>query len=306
MVTQVPYLTTVKFNQQVARDQEGRMNRLSHELTSGGEIADYRNLKNAKLFVDQETISTRLQQFVEGNKYNIQRLNTLGTNLLTLQDMASQLQQELSLVTSSSLVPPQTLVTTSTDLLAQVQQVLQANFNGEYIFSGSATSQMPTINLLAMPSPLTGSGPDFSYYLGNIDSLSFRASDNIVISSGITANQSGIEKLIRALRLSKDATISPPDLARIGQANDLCLQAIDEIISDVSIVNSSIKSLTDLNDLLLGQDGQLTESIKDLGYDSQVQTMEDYIQSKTMLELSRAVMMQLHNILQKFIDGMPR
>ncbi len=306
MVTQVQYLTTAKFNQRVARDQELRMNRLSHELTSGGEIADYRNLKNVKLFVDQEMLSSRLEQFIEGNKYNIQRLNTLGTNLITLQEIAGRLQQEISLVTSSSLVPPQTLATTATDFLSQVQQILQATFNGEYIFSGSATAQQPTVDLLAMPSPATGSGPDFSYFTGNQDNISFRASDNIIITSDISARQPGIEKLIRALRLSKDAIISPPDLTRLGQANDLCLEAVNEIISDNSAVSSSIKSLTDLNDLLLGQNQQLAASIQDLGYESQAQMMENYFNTKIMLEVSRSVMMQLHNTLQKFIDGMPR
>lgn len=109
--------------------------------------------------------------------------------------------------------------------MAQMQGLLDTQYDGEYVFSGARTDTAPA----DLSSFGTGTGSlttsDTSYYKGDSEIASVRVSDSQSISYGITADNPAFEQVMRLLKfVGNSSNLSSSD---VSQALDLASDALD-------------------------------------------------------------------------------
>ena len=90
--------------------------------------------------------------------------------------------------------------------LQDIQNFLNTQFNGEYIFSGSKIDKAPIENLNT--SNIEGGNPTDNYYKGDDFLLKQQIADNLNLEYGITAGHSAFQKVIASLHTVSGANPS--------------------------------------------------------------------------------------------------
>ncbi len=132
--------------------------------------------------------------------------------------------------------------------LDQIASLLNTQMDGYYVFGGTASGAAPVD--ITSYAAVDASTVDSSYYNGSDTNPSYEAAPELTIEYGITANSSGIEKLMRALSLTAQASESPADLDTVQDAYDLLDQAIDELATEqarLSGIGQSVDEAVDRN-----------------------------------------------------------
>lgn len=148
--------------------------------------------------------------------------STMGRILDEVRNFLPDLNGTLSGTISSAEVVNQ--AQTSRDLIVAS---LNEQFDGRYLFSGSATN-VPPVDLAApgYGGFVTPSSADTTYYQGNDFSHSVEISDNYTITYGVTADHAAFEQVLRAIDL---VITTPTDEATLQEAYGLLQTATDEL-----------------------------------------------------------------------------
>lgn len=300
--TTPPYLSISDFTRQNANDQARATAHLNAEVSSGGTYADYGTVRDIKLFLDHEIELVQERSYDEANIYNTQRLSRIIVQLETLEEMASELQEEISLLRSSSLASLENFQDRARNMLTHVNSILNESFNGEYLFSGTAITTPSTANLTTLPPPDTGDPVLTDYYRGNSEFITYYAHNLTEITTEVTAASPGIAGLVHALRLSITTTHNNDMPLRLQKAYDVCQEASSDIITDTSKVRIHLQRIEKIRDVNAENQVTLSQDIQELGYRSPNDIFQDLMQRQMLLQLSNTMSILSHNITRDLLD----
>jgi flagellar hook-associated protein 3 FlgL len=200
------------------------------QVSSGVKSLTYAGLSpDVNRLVTLETAHSRVDQYVANNNLISSRLQTMEGNVSQLFDMATNLKTLLVNALNNNNASALNLSAQADTQLQQVASLLNAKLGGRYLFAGSRTDTQP-VDLTQLPGSYTiptVSGASSSYYQGDDFVFSLQADDSLTVNYGVTADEGGFEKLIRALDVVKKSP--PTDTAALTHALDVVGQAITEI-----------------------------------------------------------------------------
>ncbi len=299
-----PYLTALQYNRQIESAQSRDFQRLSSEVSSAGASEDYSTVENVKGLVNQEVILESVQSYRQEALVNRQRMASIASVIGDLRGISSDLEVRVKAFTSSPNKNPSELQQYATSQLKWMTSLLNKQYVGEYIFSGTASTTAAVTDLTAMPLLGLGAPVETTYYLGPSSNRSFRADDNTTITTNIKADDQGIAELITALRYC--VNLPTDELSqRLATANDLCIQAQTDLIDKGAQLDSQIIILdtTEVNLGILEQ--RLEENIQSIGVRSQADAIQDFYQKKTHLAMTQYITTSSLNAIRDLIDRMP-
>jgi flagellar hook-associated protein 3 FlgL len=188
-----------------------------------------------------------IQQNIDSNTVVITRLNTMTRAVGDIIRVSDEIQSLIVLAQSATQAQYPIFAQDMENKLGQIASLLNTNTGGRYLFSGSKTDQAPVID---PPPPNVGFGvPDDGYYQGDNETLTARVNENFLLDYGVRANDPAFQKLIAGALTAIDGLRSGNQSA-ISQAQQLALEAGDEVNAVRSSIELNIVTLNDANDLL--------------------------------------------------------
>jgi len=220
-------LTLGHLRQAQARQRDAQL-----QISSGKTAQRYSGIagQSAKL-VSLEAEHTRTQRFVEGNKLVDQRLQKMESAVAAAGDLAAELRTLLVNATNASDADAVPLAEESERMIHQLAGLLNEKADGRHLFAGSRID-VPPVDISALPADGDFPGTaDAHYYRGDGARASVRASDQLTITYGVTADEPAFEKLVRSIHLVRTADASDPAAlsARLEEALGLAEAAVNEI-----------------------------------------------------------------------------
>ncbi|MES2729037.1 MAG: hypothetical protein V4621_02925 [Pseudomonadota bacterium] len=180
-------------------------------------------------------------------------------------------------------------------LRTNVMGALNTRVAGRYLFSGSLIDTLPVDitdpaynNAQTSPSVV-----DTGYYQGDAVILSADIADNHSLIYGVTANQSGFEKFMRALNLVIN---NPSDINALSEAQILMQQSVDEMATvqaDVAQKISAVETQILQNENDANYLDELLSGLTETDIAAATIRLTDY---QTQLEASYSVMSMLRNM----------
>jgi flagellar hook-associated protein 3 FlgL len=256
--------------------------------------ADIRRIQNF------ETDLSRTQSLIDNNKIVISRLNVQQSALSDLEQIATDLRnftvQERSVQANN--VP---LADLARNLLSSLQDALNRTSEGRFIFGGARVDTPPVENVETQTNLLDTTGapladtslifgtPSANYYRGDTEIAAVKATDQLTVNYGVTANQQPFQDLIGALNLAirgegLDSTIRKDEFMQ--ETVRLATEALDGIVGLQNQTNNDLLTLEKSNDLHEGFKTFLNQSI---GEEEGVDVAEASIQlafNQTVLQAS--------------------
>ena len=156
--------------------------------------------------VSLEGLRTRFEQLDRNNSIVGSRLERMDQSVSTIFDAMIELRNlviQRQNDASGSAVP---LAAVAQNLLDAVAGQLNVKENGRFLFAGTLTTTAPVI--FPVPDPTVFGTPDATYYTGNSTELTVRIDDTITIKYGMTADRTGFQEVIAAMKaaIQGDAT----------------------------------------------------------------------------------------------------
>ncbi|MCA1908498.1 MAG: flagellin [Magnetospirillum sp.] len=178
-------------------------------------------------------------------------------------------------------------------LLEDLANLMNLQVDGRYLFGGGQTTTAP-VDVSLLTAPTTPSTPDSAYYLGDDSVQSVKVTDSASVDYGVTANESGFEKALRAANML--ANIDASDEDAIAEAYDLATEAMDELLATqgrLGVNASRLESWLERQDTAASL---ISERISDIKAVDTAQVAVEISQYETTLEASYAVLGKLNSL----------
>jgi len=153
----------------------------------------------------------------------LDRVDQMYSAVSSMNDLISSMSGALSEAISTA--NNETIQSTASDALDEFASLLNTQFSGRYLFSGSATDTTP-VDISALSSLSSPTSADTSYYQGDDTIASVKVSSSLDVSYGVTANNPAFEKVIRSLQLVVSA---PTDSTALKEAYNLLQDATTDV-----------------------------------------------------------------------------
>ncbi|MGV3576503.1 MAG: flagellin [Devosia sp.] len=186
----------------------------------GGYGAESRNL------ISLEVSLSRSQSYSAAATEAASRVEVMYSTMDTVNDVLSSFRAALVAIksTDASAETKAGLSTTAALNLEELATLLNTQYEGRYLFGGSATTTMPVdLTAYSVTDPDTA---NTAYYQGNSTLATVQVSSEQSVSYGVSASDSAFEKAFRAFSIIADANGNLTD-DTISAALDLIVEAID-------------------------------------------------------------------------------
>jgi flagellar hook-associated protein 3 FlgL len=171
---------------------------------------------------------TRAQSYIDAATQTNSKVQVMYSAVNSVADLVTQFRTLLTSASSASTTDAASITETAQGMLEQMQSLLNTQYNGSYVFGGSATTTPPVDISSSTYAPATSpSSADTSYYQGNSQLAAVRVSDSQTVSYGVTADNPAFEQVMRAMNLV--ANNSPLSTDTLNEALDLAVGAVDKI-----------------------------------------------------------------------------
>lgn len=196
------------------------------QTASGLVSSDYGGLGGA---TSQKVLSlqvslTQSQAYSDAASSANDRVQVMYSTTGSIVDLLTSFKSTLTSALSATDADADTLQDTASSALSDLASLLNTQYGGRYLFSGSMTATAP----VDLTSYTASSAADTSYYQGNDDLASVRVSGSRTISYGVTADNSAFEQAMRAIGIIANGGTVDNDT--IGNALDLATQALDAVV----------------------------------------------------------------------------
>lgn len=217
---------------------------------------------SAKL-ISMETAVARLQARSDNTQTALDRVEAMHTAVGSMVDLAGDLRTTLSqmLADTDDTVDYNAV---GQGLLSDLADLMNLQMDGRYLFGGSRTTTAP-VDTSVLAVPATPSTADDGYYLGDDVTQSVGVSDQSAIDYGVTAGESGFEKILRAANILANADTSDLDQDAITEAYDLATEALDELLAAqgrLSVNASRLETFGERQDTALSLLGDRISDVK--------------------------------------------
>jgi flagellar hook-associated protein 3 FlgL len=194
---------------------------------------------SAQQVLNLQVSVTRAQSYIDAATQTNSKIQVMYSAVNSVSDLVTQFRTLLTGASSASSADAASVTESAKNMLEQMASLLNTQYNGGYLFSGSSTKNAP-VNLsssvyAAASSPSTA---DTSYYQGNSQLATVRVSDSQTVSYGVTADNTAFEQIMRAMNLA--ASNSPLSTDSLNEALDLAVDSIDKLgVVQTRISNAS-------------------------------------------------------------------
>lgn len=263
----------------VGRTKE-RLAAATRQATSGDKYEKPRELGEKIVFVNRVRDGIKTQKdFVEHNSSFVKlKLGEQERAVRHLQQIAEDFKVSIASFNNGITKDPGAFISTVKAKLAEVEKEGNSRVGDSYIFAGTITNQPPfDLSLIADGIPETTGYTD-AYYLGNGIKTPVAIDERQNLDIDIVGTYSGIEKLIRSMKMVVDPSIQGSD-SKMNTAQNLVDEAIDELISLVSEIGSKDARMDDVieaqEDRLLYFREKYDEMVKSEDEELAMQFLED-------------------------------
>nr|WP_321454727.1 flagellin [uncultured Cohaesibacter sp.] len=214
---------------QQTMSRQAKLAEVQAQQATGLISTDYGGLgSNASTVLDFSVSITRAEANISAATTVISRSDTAAS---VLQDMVDVLTNARSAVSGTrSADELGTLQTNAREALEDLQLMINTQFQGRYLFSGSMTDTAP-VDLTAY-SAADLVTVDTSYYQGDNYTQTIRLENGQQVDYGMTATLDGIEEAFRALSYVADGNLV--DTSELDDVDALLVSAQDSLIADMS------------------------------------------------------------------------
>lgn len=181
---------------------------------------------------------------IEGNQLNISRINTADQAMAQAIEIADKMEDLIVQARNATIGTTVDMPAIMKDYLKDLQQALNINFEGRYLFGGTSTATAPVENIFAGPA-----GTNAGYYTGAEHDIVYRRDERTEYNFPIRADDPSFQKIIAAAKLAIDGfTANSSDV--MGAALDLMQDGQRDLNVARARVNSTAISLEDTNEQL--------------------------------------------------------
>ena len=206
------------------------------------------------------------------------RVEVYYSTLNDMVDLLTEMTSDLSGALSTGTDKAYGINESAGAALETFASLLNTQYEGRYIYAGSASDTAPvsvdTADYAVITSPST---TDLSYYSGNSDIASAKVADGTTIEYGITAQEDAFEQALRALNLAANASTDPVDEAALTEAMELIESAaagLSELQNQVSYTQDQLEAVVDMHtDFQLAAEGTVS-NLADIDLAEAVVTLE--------------------------------
>lgn len=248
MAARVSTLSVTQSNLRDILSVQSNLATIQKQISSGKTSQSFEQLsEDGKIerIIGLETKLQKVENYLTGNTSTFDRMQAMNLSIEKIQGAASRLRDTIvSRRSSNGDAVPLDLVSKAE--LNVVKDNLNVNFAGRYLFAGSQTRNAPVGDIVKDTNYLNGA-PTSNYYSGDNVVLTVRANDTLELSYGVTANESGFEKLIAAMHVAIDGHANDDD-AKLQNALRLVGESLDEMSDTRARLNNNMNSLTQANE----------------------------------------------------------
>ncbi|NNG04289.1 MAG: hypothetical protein HKM95_09340 [Inquilinus sp.] len=183
-----------------------------------------------------EQSDAQAEQFGKNIDRAIGRLSIMESAATTLVDRATYLLSQLAIAVNADNADNIALDQIGDSFMIDAASALNVRHEGRHLFSGSRGNIAPVdvtgYDPTATWPPAAPGIVDTSYYQGDGITAVARVDDSFELDYGITADEPGFERLMRALAYTRWAGQNPTDPDRgtvLAEALDLTRSAIDDL-----------------------------------------------------------------------------
>jgi flagellar hook-associated protein 3 FlgL len=199
-------------------ETQARMHEARIQISSGKKAQAYEGIAtDTRRLEGLETKHQQISSFKKSVERTDQRLSEMASTVDQLQDIASDFRSKLLQATSGDNLPATNIQGEARALLNQTVGLLNTEYEGRYLFAGTATDRPPVTLTQDDGTPLdfeNGGDVDFrmgDYFRGNTDVLTARVDTDFEMAYGVTADptaKTGFHELMTAL--ARVATADTP------------------------------------------------------------------------------------------------
>ncbi len=230
--------------QSYLRATQVRINADNTAIASGKVAQTYSQLGvDSHRLLSLEDSSARAEQYIQNIDRASGRLSIMESAVGTLVDRATYVLSQLAVAINGDNADNIALDELGDSYLTDSAQVLNVRHEGRALFAGSRGNLKP-VELAAYdptaawPPPVLGT-VDTGYYQGDSVTATARADDSFELNYGVTADEPGFEKFLRALAYTRWAGQNPTDPDR-GTVLSAAMDLTREAIEDMSRIRSKI------------------------------------------------------------------
>ncbi|MBR9971469.1 flagellin [Magnetospirillum sulfuroxidans] len=263
--------------------------------SSGLKAETYAGLgAGAARLVSMETSLAQLQARSDTAQTALDRTEAMYAAVDSMVDLTTSMRTTLSgLSTNSSSEVDYNQI--GKNMLTDLENLMNLQVDGRYLFSGSATTSVP-VDTTLLTAPTTPSVADTSYYLGDDVVQSVKVSDQTGIDYGVTASESGFEKALRAANILANLDTSDLDEDAVSEAYDLATAALDELLASQGRLSVNAGRLENYQAQQDTSISLLSDRISDAKAVDVAQTTVEISQYQTTLQASYAALGKLNGL----------
>ena len=293
-------------------DTQSRLNDKQAQISSNQKSQDYAGIApDSMQLVSLEASERRMEQYLTDNTYVDLRLNGTLNSIDSLKHSINDVRGLLrSLMVDGHLatgIDKDNICDVKTQ---EIEDFLNTTINGRYLFSGSKTNTRPvdtgTMSSAPQYDAAFNTKPESTFYYNGDDTIiKARIDEGVVMEYGVTAANSGFEKLIRSIRILRSTDISGADtnyMAKVEHALNLINQSDAELQGLEMNIGTRIQQLDTTNKNIKISQNFARGIISDIESVDTFQAVAELTQDQTMLEASYSTMVRLSNLnLTKFL-----
>lgn len=225
-----------------------RLAELQEQISSGIKAKDFAGLNGQ---VEQFTlleakIRTTTAQ-MEGNQLNLSRVQTADQAMSQAIEIADKMANLIVQGRNATIGTTIDMPSIMKDYMKDLQQALNINFEGRYLFGGTNTSTPPVPDITVTGA--VAGVPDATYYAGSQHDLVYRRDERTEFTFPIRADDPSFQKIIAAANLAIEGFNSKSSDV-LGKALDLMQGGQRDLNVARTRVNSTAISLESTNEQL--------------------------------------------------------
>ncbi len=271
---------------QMAKNQSQSVSRTKYEKA--------RDLGEKIIFVNRLRDDLKVQgDFISHNKSLVKlKLGEQERAVRQLQSVAESFKESLVLFNDGTVKDPSAFMGSVRAKVETVEKEGNSRVGDSYIFAGSITNQPPfDLSLVAEGIP-ENSGYTDAYYGGNSITTPIATDENVNLDVDILGTQTGIEKLIRSMKISLDPSIKSCD-SRLNAAQNLVDEAINELAALISEIGSKDAGVDDLIESQENRMIYLQEKYDDIVAVDDLELASEFMADQRALSMAYEMMRQL-------------
>ncbi len=212
-----------------------------------------------------------------------------------LQDVARSALLDIQTTRNPVNINSVDIVNLAKNHLGSIKHFLSAQFNGQFIFSGSKVNENPTGDIVNVSNIDLLNNPSVNYYKGDDIVTTSKISDDHDLDYGIKASDPTIAKLIASLHKAIEAKTTN-DPTKYDEAMLWVEQANKELSSMTSKIGSNMRAVESVTNHDKANITQMAEFIKDVQKIDLTETTTKLMEVQAKLQATMMLLTRINSI----------